>query len=103
MKGTAKRTEKPIIVDTPGPVDMSVPIISMTMTRDIGIEMSQNNLHSLMALFFSITFRSILIFFHHLQWIVGRIPAIFSFPAHTVESPRQIERTLRLSGYDGGI
>jgi hypothetical protein len=38
---------------------------------DIGIEMSQNNLHLLMALFFSIAFRSMLIYFYHLQRIQG--------------------------------
>jgi hypothetical protein len=66
MKGTAKRTENPIIVDTPAPVDMSAPIMAMTMTMHIGIEMSQNNLHWLMALFFSTTLRSILIYSNHL-------------------------------------
>ena len=71
MKGTAQRTEKPIIVDTPAPVDMSAPIVAMKMTMDIGIEMSQNNLHLLMALFFSIAFRSMLIYFYHLQRIQG--------------------------------
>ena len=66
MKGTAQRTEKPIIVDTPAPVDMSAPIVAMKMTMDIGIEMSQNNLHLLMALFASIVLRSRLIYFNHL-------------------------------------
>ena len=66
MKGTAQRTEKPIIVDTPAPVDMSAPIVAMKMTMDIGIEMSQNNLHLLMALFVSIVLRSRLIYFNHL-------------------------------------
>jgi hypothetical protein len=66
MKGTAQRTEKPIIVDTPAPVDISASIMAMTITMDIGIEISQNNLHWLMALFFSTTFRSILIYSYHL-------------------------------------
>jgi len=54
MKGTAKRTENPIMCDTPDPVDMSVPINSTIMTADMGMETSQNNLHPLMTLFFSI-------------------------------------------------
>gem|GEM_PF-4698108 len=54
MKGTANRTENPIMCDTPDPVDMSVPVNSTAMTADIGTEMSQNNLHPLMILLFSI-------------------------------------------------
>ena len=72
MNGTANRTENPIIDDTPAPVDMSAPIIATIMKMDIGIEMSQNNLHSLMALFFSTALRSILMDFHQLHVIIGR-------------------------------
>jgi hypothetical protein len=38
MKGTAKRTENPIISETPGAVDISTPIMAMTISVDIGIE-----------------------------------------------------------------
>ena len=61
IKGTAKRTEYPIIDDTPGPVDKSTPIISTTMTMDIGIAMSQNKLQALIALVFRTVFRLMLI------------------------------------------
>jgi len=67
MMGTAKRTENPIIDDTPGPVDKSTPLIARTMTSDMGIEISQNSLHPLMALFFRTACRSILIFSNHLH------------------------------------
>ena len=66
MNGTAKRTAKPIIEDTPGAVDISERIMAATMVMDMGIEMSQNNLHLLMALFVSIVLRSRLIYFNHL-------------------------------------
>ena len=62
MKGTAQRTENPIISDTPDPVDISTPIMAMTMIMHIGIEISQNKFHLLMALFFNIVFRSLLIY-----------------------------------------
>ena len=62
MNGTAKRTEKPIIDDIPDAVDMSERIIAATIVMDMGIEISQNNLHLLMALFFSNAFRSRLIY-----------------------------------------
>ena len=65
MMGTAKRTENPIIDDTPGPVDKSTPLIARTMTSDMGIEMSQNSRHPLMALFFRTACRSILILSNH--------------------------------------
>ena len=65
MNGTAKRTEKPIIDDTPGAVDMSVPIMVTTIVMDMGIEISQNNLHLLMALCASNAFRSRLMYFNH--------------------------------------
>jgi hypothetical protein len=67
MKGTAQRTENPIIVETPGPVVRSAPVIATAMTMDIGTEMSQNNLQPLMALFFSTTGKSILMVFNRLQ------------------------------------
>ena len=65
MNGTAKRTEKPIIDDTPDAVDMSVPIMVTTIVMNMGIEISQNNLHLLMALCASNAFRSRLIYFNH--------------------------------------
>ncbi len=66
MIGTAKRTENPIIDDTPGPVDKSTLVIARTMKSDMGIEMSQNSFHPLMALFFSTACKSILMFSNHL-------------------------------------
>jgi hypothetical protein len=66
---------------------MSTPSMAMTMTMDIGIEISQNNLHSLIALFFSTAFRSILKYFNHLRRKMERIPTIFSFCAQTVDLP----------------
>jgi len=69
MKGTAQCTEKLIISRTPCTVDMSCPIIVMAMMMDIGIEMSQNNLHSLMALFFRTTLRSIFIYHSVIYYI----------------------------------
>ena len=65
MNGTAKRTEKPIIDDTPDAVDMSVPIMVTTIVMNMGIEIRQNNLHLLMALCASNAFRSRLIYFNH--------------------------------------
>ena len=94
MKGTAQRTENAIIVDTPGPVDMSVPIMAITMTMHIGMETSQNNLQPLMALFFSTTCRSIVIYFDQLQRNIGRIPVIFSFRTHTVAPADRSRRQL---------
>ncbi len=67
MKGTAQRTENPIISETPGPVDISTPIIAMTMIVDIGIEIRQNKLHLLMALFFNIVLRLVLIYVYLLE------------------------------------
>ena len=61
MKGTAQRTANPIISETPDPVDISTPIMAITMIVHIGIEISQNKFHLLMALFFNIVFRSVLI------------------------------------------
>ena len=67
MKGTAKRTENPIISETPDPVDISTPIIAMTIIVDIGIEISQNKFHLLMALFFNIVLRLVLIYVYLLE------------------------------------
>ena len=66
MNGTAQRTEKPIICNTPGAVDRSTVDISTTMTMDIGTATSQNSLHWLMALFCSTAFRSMLMYFGYL-------------------------------------
>ena len=74
MNGTAKRTEKPIIDDTPDAVDMSVPIMVTTIVMNMGIEISQNNLHLLMALCASKSFRSRLIYFNH--WFAKRTPTL---------------------------
>lgn len=52
INGMANRTEKPIIVDTPEPDDMSTPDALTIMTSDIGTETSQNNRQPLIALFF---------------------------------------------------
>lgn len=84
MKGTAQRTEKLIMCDTPGATDMSVPIMAITMATDIGIETSQNSLHSLMALCCSTALKSILICFDNLQGNTGYTPIIFSFHARLV-------------------
>lgn len=94
MKGTAQRTENWIMCDTPGAVDMSVPIMAKTMTMLIGTETSQNKFHPLMALFFSTTCRSILIYFDQLQRNIGRIPVIFSFSAPTVAAADRSRRQL---------
>ena len=67
MKGTAQRTENPIISETPGPVDISTPIMAMTISVDIGIEIRQNKLHLLMILFFNIVLRSVLIYVYYLK------------------------------------
>jgi|TARA_B110000263_G_scaffold47390_1_gene39377 hypothetical protein len=67
MKGTAKRTENPIISETPGAVDISTPIMAMTISVDIGIEIRQNKLHLLMILFFNIVLRSVLIYVYCLK------------------------------------
>lgn len=92
MKGTAQRTENAIIVDTPGPVDMSVPIMAMTMTMHIGIETSQNNLHPLMAFFLGTTFRSLLTRFDHLHRNTRPVLAIFSLRALTNDPPDRLRR-----------
>ena len=92
MKGTAQRTENAINVDTPGPVDMSVPIMAMTMTPHIGIETSQNNLHPLMAFFPSTTFSSLLTRFDHLHRNTGSVLAIFSLRALTNDAPDRLRR-----------
>ena len=76
MNGTAHRTENPIIDDTPAPVDMSTPSMAMTMTTDIGIEISQNNLHPLMALFSSAAFKPNLTCFDHFPDYTGLSPHI---------------------------
>ena len=74
MNGTAKRTEKPIIDDTPDAVDMSVPIMVTTIAINMGIEISQNNLHLLMALCASNAFRARLMYFNH--WFAKRTPTL---------------------------
>ena len=74
MNGTAKRTEKPIIDDTPDAVDMSVPIMVTTIAMNMGIEISQNNLHLLMVLCASNVFRSRLMYFNH--WFAKRTPTL---------------------------
>jgi hypothetical protein len=61
ISGTAKRTEYPIMCETPSPVERSVAINSTAMTMDIGIEMSQNKRQLLMALLFKSAFRFLLI------------------------------------------
>ncbi len=64
MKGTAQRTENPIISETPAPVDISTPIMAMIMIVHIGIEISQNKFHLLMTLFFNVVLRSVLKYVH---------------------------------------
>ena len=65
MNGTAQRTEKLIIDLIPDVVDVSVPIMVTIIVMNMGIAISQNNLHLLMALCASNAFRSRLIYFNH--------------------------------------
>ena len=53
--------------ETPSALDRSVPIMAMTMAIDIGLEMSKNSFHPLMALFFNTSLNSILPGYRHLS------------------------------------
>jgi hypothetical protein len=87
MKGTAQRTENEIIPDTPAPVDKSAPIAAIAMTTDIAIEISQNSLQPLMALFFNASVRSKFINSIHFPIRIGRILTIFPFSSQMVVLP----------------
>ena len=64
MNGTAQRTEKPIISETPGALLISTCDTSKTMARDIGKEISQNSRQPFKALIFRTSLPLILMIFN---------------------------------------